>query len=360
MDIEDFIERYPFLSDMTSAYKEFNRTVNEEERYLISAFLDKLQNVGDYNVKHKDIYENIMRNFWLFRNKYQKKSNIYCTYLFQWLDIIKKKHVVSDYMIGIIYGVYAENFVPPVEKNHCPYFSYDKMYKEPIDIIKIKNFYDNIQIINRILREKSNMQELDSQYCYAQRYASECAKIYRNMHNTFCSNNKHSIPGNENTCSELRAFSTSYTEYLYKIEDIKNQIPDLSDSENEKHFGCSVVESTQTPRQEHTQESGQALGMRTESSREQGSISDGVAQSDNPIRFNTTSVVSAMAGIPPFLALIYKFTPVGTMFRSKNKKSINAFNHLDEEIEKELFYRGLENGTIKSSPATYNVAYEPV
>ncbi|KMZ88603.1 hypothetical protein PVBG_04812 [Plasmodium vivax Brazil I] len=291
---------------MTSAYKEFNRAVNEDERYLISSFSNKLKNVGEYNVKHKDIYEHIMRNFWLFRNKYKQKSKIYCTYLSQWLDIIKKKHVVSEYMIGIIYGIYAKNFVTPGEKNICSYVSYDTMYKEPINIIKIKNFYDNIQIINRILIEKSDMQKLDSQYCYAQRYASECAKIYRNMYNTFCSDNKHSIPGNENTCSELRAFSTSYIQYLYNMGDIKNKIPDLSSSEKEKHFGCSVDESSQTSGQELTQRSGPEIGMRTVSDQGLRAAPVVIEKSGKSIPSNTTAVVATMAGIPPFLALIYK------------------------------------------------------
>ncbi|VUZ99399.1 PIR protein [Plasmodium vivax] len=353
MDIEYFIEQYPFLTDMTSAYKEFNRTVNEDERYLLSSYLNKLQNVAEYKVKHKDIYENIMRNFWLFRNKYQQKSNIYCTYLFQWLDIIKKKHVVSDYMIGIIYGVYTQNFVTPGEKNHCPYFSYDAICKEPINIIKLKNFYDNINIIESTLRNSNSL--ISSA---GHRYVCECVDIYISTKQEYCSLEEDKNGKNKSICDILDTFESTYNNFLFNKEGINDKIPSLDAAGNVNYPRCSAENQEIRLKEEPKEELMSGAGARTVTEPESSFIPTDESGSSTP--FSKTSAVSTLAGIPFFLALIYKFTPVGTLFRSKNKKSINAFNSLDEEIEKELFYLRPQNADINTIQATYNVAYGSV
>ncbi|CAG9474567.1 unnamed protein product [Plasmodium vivax] len=360
MDIEDFIKEYSFLSNMVIAYEEFNKTVTEEQRSSIKLLMTNLSGLGQYDAMHKDIYEKLLRNLsLLLNNEYTKMPfSDYCTYLYQWMYFTKKKYKNFDFMIGIVYPAAHQNFLVPGAKNQCPYFSYDTTYDDPIKIIKLQNFYNNIDTIANTLMNKSLPQEKDSHYCYAQRYANECVKIYRNMHDIFCSNNRSLSTKNQNTCSELKTFNNIYTNFLFNKEDIKNKIPDLASGKDEKYYGCPANEPPAP--QEHTQGSGTAVRMETVSDSEHGSVSNGVEQPDNPIPFNTTSVVSAMAGIPPFLALIYKFTPVGNMFRRKNNKSANVFNNLDEEIEKELFYRRHGNATINSSPERYNVAYGTV
>ncbi|KMZ89734.1 hypothetical protein PVMG_04564 [Plasmodium vivax Mauritania I] len=292
---------------MVIAYNEFNNTVSAEEKSAISALAKNLKNVGGFYEKDRDVYEKFLRNLsYLYNNKYRSKSSEKCRFLYQWLYILREKNNILDYPINMVYTAFVDKIVPLGETNICPYYSYDTMYKEPINIIKIKNFYDNILTTNRILTEKSDLQEKDSHYCYAQRYASECAKIYRNMYNTFCSENKHSIPENKNTCSELSAFSTSYTEYLYKMGDIKKKIPDLSGTEKEKHFGYSLDESSPTPGQELIQGSGDSRETLSESGPGHRSVSVGVGEPDNPIPLNATAVVGTMIGIPPFLGLIYR------------------------------------------------------
>ncbi|VUZ99390.1 PIR protein [Plasmodium vivax] len=324
MDIEDFLNNYSFLSNMVIAYKEFNETVTEEQRSLIKSLMDNLRGSGEYNHKHKDIYEKVMRNLSLLLSKTHTKTQFsdYCTYLYQWLG-----------------------------KYQCPYYTYDKNYDDPIKIIKLQIFDLNINIIEQLLMNENYSNNLPFQ-----KYICECVNIFNEMYNenypcTEDKNEKH-----KHTCDFLNKFRYIYMSYLYNKEGIKDKIPSLNSSEVEFLALCPL----------YKQETVSQLVTETSPKPESAPVSESegssvsVEQSGKPIPFNTTSVVSAMAGKPPFLALIYKFTPVGNMFRRKNNKSANVINNLDEEIEKELFYRRLENGTIKSSPATYNVAYGSV
>ncbi|SCO73021.1 Plasmodium vivax Vir protein, putative [Plasmodium vivax] len=358
MDIEEFIKAYPFLNNMVSAYNSFNDNVNSRERSAILSILDYIKSVGGYKNEDQVIYEKLIRNLWSLSNNIYKGKRDYCIFLNQWLYLIKKKYKIIDYPIDIFYGVAMSRLSSDGRTNICPFYIYDNDYEKSTNIIKLQNFYNNIDTIAKTLMNESIPQGKDSHYCYAQRYANECVNIYKNMYDKFCSDKKDEKVENKNTCFELNTFYKSYTQFLFIKEDIKNKIPNLASGEIEKHFGCPYNKPAPGP--ELIQESGQELGMGAESGPRHGSVSVGAEKQNNPTKFNSTAVVGTMAGIPPFLVLIYKFTPVGTLFRSKNKKGINAFNHLDEEIENELFYGRHGNATTNFSPERYNVAYGPV
>ncbi|KMZ83250.1 hypothetical protein PVBG_05220 [Plasmodium vivax Brazil I] len=291
---------------MVTAYDEFNSDVIDDGSSTIESLVSVLKLWRWYEEKHKDIYKKLTRNLLLLLNReYKKMSNTdFCRFLYQWVYHTRKKYDINEYNISIFYQAFHDSIVGPGAKNSCPFYSYDKDYENSIDIIKLQNFYNNVRIIRDILIKESVPQKKDSYYCYAQRYANECVKIYRDMHDQFCSGNKNLITKNQKTCSELRTFSNIYRNFFFNEGNINEKVPDLSSSENEKHFLCSQDEPPAS--QELKQGSEAALGMGTVSGPGQGSISDGVEQSDNPKPFNTTSVVSAMAGIPPFLVLIYK------------------------------------------------------
>ncbi|KMZ95734.1 hypothetical protein PVMG_05333 [Plasmodium vivax Mauritania I] len=301
---------------MVTAYEEFNSDVIDEYSSTIESLMSVLKSWGWYEEKHKDIYKKLTRNLLLLLNKKYMKMNKedYCRFLYQWVYHTQKKYDINEYYISVFYQAVHASIISAGASNYCPYYSYDKDYENSINIIKLQNFHHNINTIRDILIKKSASQDRNSQYCYAQRYANECVKIYRNMYDEFCAGDKSSILKNQKTCSELSTFNNIYTTFLFNQGDINKKIPDLASEENEKLFGCPADESTAL--QEWKQGSGPALGKGTLSSPGQGmgtvagpgqgSISDGVEQSDNPKPFNTTSVVSAMAGIPPFLALIYK------------------------------------------------------
>ncbi|KMZ89780.1 hypothetical protein PVMG_04610 [Plasmodium vivax Mauritania I] len=289
---------------MVSAYNSFNDDVNSGERSAILSILNYIKTVGGYKNEDHVIYEKLIRNLWsLFNNIYKEKGD-YCIFLNHWLYLIKKKYKIVDFPIDVFYSVTVNKLTSDGKKNICPFYSYDTNYNEPINIIKLQNFHRNVNTIRGILIKESDPQERNSQYCYAQRYANECVKIYRKMHDMFCSSNTSLSTKNQNTCSELGTFSSIYTNYLFNEGDINTKIPNLTSSENEKHFLCPS-DKLPTP-EELKQEAGPALGMGTESGPGHSSVSVGVEQQNNPIKLNSTAIVGTMAGIPPFLALIYK------------------------------------------------------
>ncbi|SCO65503.1 hypothetical protein, conserved [Plasmodium vivax] len=261
MDIERFKKEYPFLRNMVNAYNKFNDNVNSEERSKILSILNNIKNVVGYKNEDLDIYEKLIRNLWsLFNNIYIEKKD-YCIFLNQWLYLIKKKHNIANYPIDLYYSYTVSSLSSEGKNNICPFYVYDADYEKSTNIIKLQNFYNNINTIEKTLMNESLQQEKDSHYCDAQRYANECVKIYRNMHHKYCSDKKDEKEENKNTCFELNTFYTSYTQFLFIKEDIKKKIPDLASGENEKLFGCPANE-TPAP-QELKQGSGPTRGMET-------------------------------------------------------------------------------------------------
>ncbi|KMZ89750.1 hypothetical protein PVMG_04580 [Plasmodium vivax Mauritania I] len=284
---------------MVIAYKEFNETVTEEQRSLIKSLMDNLKRTGQYNENHKDIYEKVMRNLSLLLSKTHTKTQFsdYCTYLYQWLYLTKKKNNVSDYMVGVIYPASQQKFDLHRGEYQCPYYTYDKNYDDPIKIIKLQIFDLNINIIEQLL-----MNENYSNYLPLKKYICECVNIFNELYNGKCP-----YEGVENkklkyTCDLLNNFKNAYVSYLYIKESIKNKIPSLNSTESELIKICPFNKSETVPKL--VSETRQVPESAPVSESEGNSVS--VEKSGNPIPFNTTSFVSAMAGIPPFLALIYK------------------------------------------------------
>ncbi|KMZ77079.1 hypothetical protein PVIIG_05513 [Plasmodium vivax India VII] len=284
---------------MVIAYEEFNETVTEEQKSSIESLMANLRRLGDYNHNNKDIYEKVMRNLLLLLNNKYKKMPFrdYCTYLYQWLYFTKKKNKNSDFMIDVVYSASHSRFILPKAINQCLPFSYDKTYDDPIKIIKLQIFDLNINIIEQILMSENYSNNLNFK-----KYICECVNIFKEMYKGNCPYKDVEDKKRKDTCDVLDNFMNIYMSYLYTKERIKNKIPSLHSTEseplnicpsNKPEIGPSLVsETTQAPQSAQVSQS------------EGNSIS--VEQSGKPIPFNTTSVVSAMAGIPPFLALIYK------------------------------------------------------
>ncbi|KMZ83181.1 hypothetical protein PVBG_05786 [Plasmodium vivax Brazil I] len=308
MDIDKWKRDLPFLKNVWDKIDDFDKDIENDSPksdYISTcSYFFRPWNGG--KDKHEEFCMKLVRNLGHRSNNmdFLKHPRERCNYLNIWLyNSMKKEEIPEDIITGC-FGDYSHMMSKIKEYPRCSYYSYDTNYVEPINIIKLQNFHHNVNTIHDILIKERDTQDRNSQYCYAQRYANECVKIYRDMLNNFCSRNRSLSTQNDKTCSELETFNNIYTNYLFKKGDIYKKIPDLSSSENEKHFLCQTNE--QAPEAGLIPGSRQEAGRVSESGPEHGSESHGVEQSDKNIPFNTTSVVSAMAGIPPFLALIYK------------------------------------------------------
>ncbi|SCO65467.1 hypothetical protein PVT01_030028200 [Plasmodium vivax] len=151
------------------------------------------------------------------------------------------------------------------------------------------------------------------------------------MNSRYCSSGKDQRDENKNSCDIIRNFNSFYTSYISSKNDLTHNFPELN--------------------------SGSLLNNIDDCSLE-GIYSDEFsdeAQLGTPITKGVSTALGAMAGITPFLALIYKFTPFGQLIRSRHNKGID--NNIGEN---ELFYPTTENMNNSSDHTRYNVLYSPV
>ncbi|KMZ77046.1 hypothetical protein PVIIG_06224 [Plasmodium vivax India VII] len=288
---------------MKIAYDEFNKTVTEEDRIFDSTIMNNLKNIPYYDEKHKYIYEKIIRNLYFLLNKKYTRMGIqdYCRYLYQWIYHTKKSYGIDEYRLSIFYIASHENIVRNGGENICPYYSYDTTFEEPLKIIKLENMHYNIDVIENTL--KSENDSINS----CQKYVCECYKIYKEMYQSYCPYYLEEDKKRKSTCDKLREFAVSYMSYLFGKQGLKDKIPSLYDAESVSFSRCSTEEKVTQPREADVStpvsanEPGQRPGEGIAPSSTRGA-----EQSDNSIPFNTSTIVSTVAGIPPFLALIYK------------------------------------------------------
>ncbi|KMZ99305.1 hypothetical protein PVNG_02188 [Plasmodium vivax North Korean] len=282
-----FYYQYPFLDKIWNLYEKFNESLEEDSYY--DPIINLCDVEKDYINKNKEEYKHIcrklIRNLWsLYENKYHVPKNLdACRILNEWLHYLKKPYTIPDTNIDNLFD--KAILLTPVshQGRKCDYYSYNEKNKIPDNSIKLNYLVDNVNIISEIL-----MNNIDPKFCYAQRFAKECKNIYKQMYTNFCSNYKNKQAENQSTCSELSTFEYTYTNYLFKLGDIKNHIPSLTTDHSEQLVGCESDKVNQE-RPEHP------VPPQNQ---------DNHVSSSKPITAPT--VLGTMAGIPPFLALIYK------------------------------------------------------
>ncbi|KMZ89718.1 hypothetical protein PVMG_04548 [Plasmodium vivax Mauritania I] len=289
---------------MVNAYNEFNKVVEEKEKTFDVSLIDRTKNFDPDYEKNKVIYEKLMRNLSFVLNKRDNKMiiNDYCRFLNQWVYHSQQKNNISEFALGVFYPGAHDNIVNNGGINRCSYFSYATTYENPLNIIKLENFIENLNIIESIL--KNGYDSFNS----CQKYVCECFKIYKEFYQqSYCPYDLEADKKRKSTCDKLRAFKTSYTSYLSGRE-MKDIVPSLDAAENVSLPMCyeSEPESmAQAAKQVvEGQESESPPGPEAAPGQSGSSVSTDESEKVKP--FNTSTIVSTVAGIPPLLALIYK------------------------------------------------------
>ncbi|KMZ99294.1 hypothetical protein PVNG_02177 [Plasmodium vivax North Korean] len=249
---------------MVIAYNEFNKTLTENDKTIDSTVMDNLKKITGYEEKHKEIYEKIIRNLYFLLNKKYTQTGI------------------QDYS-----------------------------YEKPLNIIKLENFQEDIKIIERILKNKNDL------FTSCQNYFCECYKIYNEMNQRYCPYDLEVDKKRKSTCDKLRAFKTLYMSFHFN-RGINDKVPSLDDAENVPFTMC--YESEPEPVTETAQQVGENPELqsqpRTVAAPGQSGSSVSTDESEKVKPFNTSTIVSTVAGIPPFLALIYK---VNNLYKKTKK-----------------------------------------
>ncbi|KMZ83247.1 hypothetical protein PVBG_05217 [Plasmodium vivax Brazil I] len=150
---------YPFLNEIWNLYDSFDKSVEGDSKPLYDSICELgTENLDNDKTKYYDICMNIIRNL----DPYCKKGEtcmLYsdrCSNVNNWLyNIIEEKDFNKKHIIKRIFDL-TKIIRPEINRNGCPYYSYDTEYKEPMNTIHLKFFTDNIDVIERTL--KSNAQ----------------------------------------------------------------------------------------------------------------------------------------------------------------------------------------------------------
>ncbi|KMZ95729.1 hypothetical protein PVMG_05328 [Plasmodium vivax Mauritania I] len=150
---------YPFLKELWDLYDGFDKSVKRDYD-AVYEFICKL--VKDDLEKDKEEYNDIcmkvIRNLDPLCNEGEKciPYSDRCSNVNSWIyNTIEKKYLKNEHIIKRIFEL-TGTIRPHINRYGCPYYSYDTEYKEPLNIIHLRIFDENMKIIERTL--KSNDQ----------------------------------------------------------------------------------------------------------------------------------------------------------------------------------------------------------
>ncbi|SCO72996.1 VIR protein [Plasmodium vivax] len=342
MEIGELKSKCSFLKDIWSVYDMFIQNVygSEYNEILISCdrgLLFQNPNMNEYKNMCKQLSRNMLL---LASNSNYGGSNFskYCDILYIWMYYEIKKKMLSNSTIEKIFQNSDKMITTKLHKTSCSYFSFNEKLQEPENLIKLRIFEHNTSTFQNILNNISNPNN-----CSCLKYVYDCINTYNNMNNRFCATDDHENITYKDTCGILKNFKTSYSKFFRNVNGVIYELPLLSDTTNAAHTP-TVIDAPS------------CLSIRQKVELN----FSGDDQSSGSKQISISTALSTMVGIPPFLALIYKFTSVGTWFRTTNRKVTDVFKNVDEEIEKKIYPPRHENATINSAQERYNVAYEQI
>ncbi|KMZ88563.1 hypothetical protein PVBG_04772 [Plasmodium vivax Brazil I] len=299
--------QYPFLEDYWDMYKKFDNPVDGDE-YEGKFYVLCNQIINESNGGlpiHKDICMKLMRNlgvYYLDANLYELNFDR-CKFLYNWIYDLMNKNKITYSVIHKSFEMY-DDYMNGIRnlKKRCFNFSSYNIY-EPIKITLLDIFHNySLTIKDKLMNQDESISTP------FRKYICECVKIYDYMHRNYCLNEEAGNERQKNTCSRLENFKSTYKLFFQTNQDLKGKIPSLHDTESVTFSSCPTEDKEAQPRKASVSAPGPAHepGPRAAVGVAPSSTTVGAEKLDNPIQFNTTSVVSAMAGIPPLLALLYK------------------------------------------------------
>ncbi|KMZ77259.1 hypothetical protein PVIIG_05212 [Plasmodium vivax India VII] len=284
LDIDKWKTEYPFLNEIWEFYDKLDETVNEADNGI---YTNPCNIVSIYRTDRLNEQKNTCKR--LFRNTFLLSNggysfdvfSKYCDILYIWLyfEIKKNNHdasIINKIFQGSIDAINEKRTNIP-----CPYFSYHEILHEPEKLMKLSTFNKNAETFQSILINKN-----DSSDCSCQKYVLDCVNIYNDMYGKYCSD-EHS-KDNTKLCEIVKQFGTLYTGYIYKKrEDISYELQPLSSPPTKHVVNCQT-------------DIGSVISTSTDD------------RSSRDISKTLNTALGTMAGIPPFLALIYKVNMIYT------------------------------------------------
>ncbi|KMZ77304.1 hypothetical protein PVIIG_06452 [Plasmodium vivax India VII] len=289
MEYSQLKEKYQFLGEISTFYDTLDEPAEKNVHYEgISSLCDNalfLQN--DPKGKYKIFCKKLLKNLLLLADRNYKIDKFikYCDILYMWMYFEINKNIIPNDITEKLFIASSELISSKLDnKTPCPYFKFNEKIKEPKKLINLRIFNNNIETIRSLLKNRNKPKD-----CNLKKYVYECIDIYKEMNKTYilsvdCYSGQH-----KGACDIINEFSLLYSSFIYNEDGIHHKFPELS-----PNTITNIIDDCQSAENAADSNSGEP------------------PQTDNSIRGVVSPVLSAMAGIPPFLAIIYKVNIIFT------------------------------------------------
>ncbi|KMZ89696.1 hypothetical protein PVMG_04526 [Plasmodium vivax Mauritania I] len=280
LNIEQMKNDYPFLKELWDLYHSFDKSVEGDYKDVYDGYCKRVTNsLGQDKVNYYDICMKLIRNLDPSSKVSEKKisHSHRCFNVNNWLyNSIEKKYLNNKHIISWIFDL-SRTIRSEIENYKCSYYSYDENYEDPINIIRLRIFDDNIDVIERTL--KSDDQKNNT---LCQNYVCECVNIYQKMNDLYCSESNAQHGKRKNTCDMLKALKTPYDTLLSRNTEIKKKIPSLEATKEELLAKCPSIQANHK------------LSVSVD------------GHSGSPTSSKIPATIGTMAGVSSIFALLYK------------------------------------------------------
>ncbi|KMZ83435.1 hypothetical protein PVBG_05947 [Plasmodium vivax Brazil I] len=161
--------------------------------------------------------------------------SIRCNHVNNWLYNSKDKINLSNKNIMDRIFDLSGTLTKGNKRYECLYYSYDENYEDPINIIRLRIFDDNMEIIKNTLMRKGQQN-----YNLCQKYVCECVNIYNKLNRLYCSGSSAQPDKHKKTCDMLEALKTSYEILLSFNPEIRKKLPSLEATQVEHLAKCPL------------------------------------------------------------------------------------------------------------------------
>ncbi|KMZ88583.1 hypothetical protein PVBG_04792 [Plasmodium vivax Brazil I] len=226
-----------------------------------------------FNQRQNSTCKKLLRNLFLCKSSSSGKIKNCCSNIYVWLYFEIKKSYITDHIIKNIFELLNSKEIDGRKNNYCPYFSFHGNIHKPENLMKLSIFNDNDDTFQSMLKSP-----IKSYYCSLIRYIYKCILIYRDMNSKYCSKGEENKEGNKNSCDIIHKFNNFYRLNISSHSELAHKFPELTSGTPLNVIdGCSL----------------------------EGIYSD-ETQLGTPITKGVSTALGTMAGITPFMALIYK------------------------------------------------------
>ncbi|GAB69798.1 hypothetical protein PCYB_005470, partial [Plasmodium cynomolgi strain B] len=265
---------YPLLEEILNWYDILDQSVDKNID-ILNLCDETTKFINDVEII---VCKKILRKLFLCNDPNNNDSIKCCNDLHFWFYFKNKKYSLSNGIIKKIFELPNKSVNNQLKKEYCsPDMPLFVNFHKPEELIKLIIFNENK---DKFLNLLNNMDY--SKKCSFKRYFYDCVNTYHDLNEQYCSKEKRDLDSNKGTCEILDSFIDLYNPFFQVAKSGGYVLPNLSSSKSNDAFSCTPVETKLE------------------------SFSTAFNNSDKLTTHSIPTAIGTMAGIPPFLWLIYR------------------------------------------------------